>query len=179
MRTCSNHCCFLSIKIWGYGVEKSLVVFFCIIKKGDAVHRCSVIFFFFVLVSKIQKILLEPPQVHLETLSCQSSFGRMDHACLLFEFKRKWTLWTKFFSCYECYYCLGDNCKYKQINTLKGNRGSGGHTQIGESICREVHMHPSKSEICSSYWDLHLVADWVRPRFKLPMSPSSEQLFRP
>ena len=35
----------------------------------------------------------------------------------------------------------------------------GGHMENGENVCREVHMHPSKLEICSSYWELHLVAD--------------------
>lgn len=157
MRTCSSHCCFLSIKIWGNGVEKSLVVFFCIMEKGDAVHRCTVIFFSFCLC-KIQKIMLEPLQVHLETLSSQSSVQRMDHACLLCELKRKCTLQTNIFLVMAVTIVWGNNCKYKQISTPK-QKSSGGHVEIGKNVCREVHMHPSKSEICRSYWDLYLVAD--------------------
>lgn len=147
MKTCSKHCCFLSIKIWGYGVESLWCYFFSplyIIKKRDAVHRCTVIFVF---VSEIQKIMLEPLQVHLEPLSCQSSIGRMDHACLLCEFKRQCTLQiNSFLSCDGCYYCL-DNFKYKQISILRGNRSSGGgHLETGENAFRVVHMYPSSQK---------------------------------
>lgn len=138
----------------------------------------NVLWFFSFCLCKIQKIMLEPLQVHLETLSSQSSIQRMDHACLLCELKRKWTLQTNIFLVMAVTIVWGNNCKYKQISTPK-QKSSGEHVEIGENVCREVHMHPSKSEICRSYWDLYLVADWVRPWYKVPTSPSSEQPFRP